>query len=509
MRQYFKFFIFINLCWFFTGLYGLVFNQSFIDEAKYIIKGFLILSGQVSYYNTQNFFYQHLPGTLLWFGAGQIIFGPSLLIARIQSFAISLLLPIFAYKLGSWLDNKLTGLLAAMLLVLTPVLALNYATATPASLIALLLTLGILFFFQKKYYWASFIFALLLIVKENFFPTLLLYLFFLPLFFEKKIPEVLKNYFIVFITLAVFFLPGIEEIMDIAKRLPFLNLFISMPSTEKTIVSFNWQKDLHNPGLYLKAIVNFWSAYSLWLIVFLGIILQFFYKLPKIKINLKNKNVCFLGILVIANLTIHILAAKESSPKAIVSYFSYFAPLAATLLAFFITRLIKNLKITEKLFFYIFIFLFISYSLPSLRDLTILTSPFKTPDILKLPENAQQLQNLIPENEKVIWLAEPITLYLAGRKTYYPLLNHYNFYKDNPNTLLVENLGFWNQEMLTNWFKESSLVIIDPSKLELLQQSTSGRKLLLFIQNNLNNYTLINNFNGLLIYQKNNFLSFN
>src|SRR3989338_5246181 len=78
--------------WVAAGIYSLIFNVSYIDEAKYIIKGWLILTGQVGYYTTSDFFYQHMPGSLLWMGLGQKFFGPSLLVGRLQSFILSLLI---------------------------------------------------------------------------------------------------------------------------------------------------------------------------------------------------------------------------------------------------------------------------------------------------------------------------------------------------------------------------------------------------------------------------------
>ena len=55
------------LVWLIIGIYGIFYNITYIDEAKYLIKGWLMTTGQVGYYSTPDFFYQHMPGSLLWF----------------------------------------------------------------------------------------------------------------------------------------------------------------------------------------------------------------------------------------------------------------------------------------------------------------------------------------------------------------------------------------------------------------------------------------------------------
>src|SRR3989304_8630071 len=117
-----------SLSWFLVGLYGVFYNISYIDEAKYLIKGWMITTGQVSYYSTPEFFYQHLPGGLFWFGLGQKLFGPNLLVARLQSLLLSGLIFYLTYLLAKALADKTVGKLGLMLLSLVPVVGLYYAS---------------------------------------------------------------------------------------------------------------------------------------------------------------------------------------------------------------------------------------------------------------------------------------------------------------------------------------------------------------------------------------------
>ena len=128
--------------WLVFSLYGLIFNISYIDEAKYLIKGFLLVSGKVSYYKTPEFFYQHMPGGLLWFGLGQKLFGPNLLVGRLQSLITGLLVFLLSYKLALRLGQKKAAVLTLMLLSLSPVVAMYYSSAVPKALSVLMLLLG-------------------------------------------------------------------------------------------------------------------------------------------------------------------------------------------------------------------------------------------------------------------------------------------------------------------------------------------------------------------------------
>ena len=115
--------------WVLVGIYGIIFNISYIDEAKYLIKGWLITSGQVGYYSTLGFFYQHMPGGWLWYGLGQKIFGPSLLVGRVQSFLVGLLILGLSFVLGKRLKDKKGGIYSLAMLSLGPVIALYYSAA--------------------------------------------------------------------------------------------------------------------------------------------------------------------------------------------------------------------------------------------------------------------------------------------------------------------------------------------------------------------------------------------
>ena len=119
MLQIKKFVIILFFAYLALAIYGLFFNYTFVDEVKYISKGYYILSGEVSFYNTAGFLYQHTPFSNLWFGLGQIIFGPSLLIARIQSLLLGLATLYISYFLAFFLKNKIAACLTLFFRVIS------------------------------------------------------------------------------------------------------------------------------------------------------------------------------------------------------------------------------------------------------------------------------------------------------------------------------------------------------------------------------------------------------
>ncbi len=174
------------------------------------------------------------------------------------------------------------------------------------------------------------------------------------------------------------------------------------------------------------------------------------------------------------NSFIHLLAAFSTSPNAIIAYFPYFAPLLAVIIALFLTDIFKKEILNKKKLSFLLLFLFICFSIPSLREATIFRFPSRKPDLIKINQSAKKIKEIIPEGEKVVWLANPMTLYLAGRRSYFPLINHVNFYRSDFNTQKVKKLGLWNEQMFLSWIKESNFVFLDPNKLKSLSQKAPG-----------------------------------
>lgn len=501
--------------WVLFGTYGIIFNHTYIDEVKYLFKGFLVTSGEISYYRAENFYYQHMPGVLLWFGSLQKLLGPSLLAGRIQSFFIGLLIIYFTLKLGQKIKNKLVGIIALALLICTPANILYYSTATPTSLIALLLVLGMIALYSEKYFIASIAFAATFLVKENFFYTLLLYIFFLFFRLRKKPKILIANIAGIIVFLALFMIPAHKEIGEVLLRIDPGKTFIRI--VQRTNITGYYPDKTIEIFPYLKGLVYLWSTYFPWIILAAGIVLLLLSK--KLSFAGKRKKIqffIFLNFVWILNLATHFVGTVASSPRALVSYLPYFSPLIALSIAVFLEQFFQKFKIKRSDFFYLFIFYFVFFGFPSLRDLRLHYYPLQKPDLIKLSETSKKLKQIIKKDEKIIWFSNSMALYLTGYRSYFPLINDINSFSTNPNTQEVEKLGLWNKEMINQWFNEADVVFVDPSRIKLLsQKQQAGKDTAKLIENRLDkdfyleeNLSYNLNSKALIIYKKKNSSSY-
>ena len=453
------------LTWLIIGIYGIYYNITYIDEAKYLIKGWLMTTGQVGYYSTPEFFYQHMPGIFLWYGLGQTFFGPSLLLARIQSFFVGLGV--------LWITYRLAGKKVLPLLALAPVAILYYSAAVPQSIIALVLLMAFYCLVKNRYRLATLAFSLSFIIRENFLFTLIIYWLWLMVIYRKNLKELLINYLISLTILAIFFLPGWPGTINILKNFPGVSRLLPVNAAEKTVLGLNRFVDF---GLkqYWQAIKEFGGLFFSFGLVGILALLR---AVKAGKIWPKDSRWRLLIVVTATNFVAHVWSAANLSPRAVIAYFAYSFPLIAIIF----TRWLGNKKIK----YYPFLLVLSLIGLP-------FASLFQLPDrpntISELDRSARALRPLVADKQKIVWLAEPISLYLAGKVSYYPLINHTNFYKSSNDTPTVRKLGFWNQEMMAEWLNEADLVVLDYNRLKIV----SDNNLTQIIENKVNNnYTFI------------------
>lgn len=432
--------------WLIVGIYGIFYNITYIDEAKYLIKGWLMATGQVGYYTTPEFFYQHMPGGMLWYGLGQKIFGPSLLAARIQTFLVGLLIMWFSYKLAKLINPQGKNLLA--ILSLAPVVILYYSSAVPQSLAALTLVLAFYWLYKNSYLWATAWFTLAFITRENFLFTLIIYWGYL-LIFQRKIW--LKNLALSLAIISVFFIPGWPGTINILKNFPGVSWLLPISAAEKAVLSLNWIKESFGLGKYWEAVTEFGVIYfSLFLVAVQSLISGYKNK----RLWIKDSRWRLLLIITSVNILAHTWSAYSLSPRSIIPYLAYSYPLLAVIMAV----LLKEQRIK-------FYKLLLIISLLGVNFASIFQKPTQPTMIETLNHSVKELQPIINDKQKIIWITEPMSLYLSGRISYYPLINHTNFYKPSSDTTTVKNLGFWNQTLLDQWLAEADLLAVDPSRL--------------------------------------------
>jgi|GEM_PF-3172135 4-amino-4-deoxy-L-arabinose transferase-like glycosyltransferase len=458
--------------WLVVGVYGVFYNISYIDESKYLIKGWLMATGQIGYYSTPEFFYQHMPGGFLWYGLGQKLLGPNLLVARWQSFAIGLFILRISYLLAKKIGNKKTGQLTLMILSLLPVVIFYFSSAVTQSLAVLFLLLAFLKLFDKKYLWGSFWLTMALVVRENFLFTLVIYLVWLFFHLNKRRGLWVKNLIISLGTLAIFIWPGYPGTLNILKNFPGVSLLLPVSQLEQNVLNIYWQSNLREFQHFVRALMEFGVIYYICFlaIAWIGWLMMKNWKQVIRYINSGVRQQMWLFFLFITgiNFLAHAWGAFKLSPRQIVSYFAYTAPMVVVIIASLITPFLDKKVMTRLSVLYLFLVLLIPVNI---RFASIYTPMSKKPALRLLNESINPLKEIVKDKDKIVWLTDPMSLYLAGKVSYYyPLLNHTNFYKPTEDTETTKTLGFWNDEMMQQWLEEADLVVIDSNRIKLLRE---------------------------------------
>jgi len=485
MKRINRFIVLVSLVWLIMGIYGIFFNISYIDEAKYLIKGWLIATGQVGYYTTPNFFYQHMPGGLLWYGLGQKLFGPNLLVSRIQSWLVGLLVFYFSFRLSKKLSGKAGALITIMLLSLVPVIAPYYSETLPQSLSALMLVLGFLCFYINCLSWATIWFSLAFIVRENFLFTLISYLLLISLKLRTNLRQLVIQWLVALTTMAIFMLPGWPGTVEVLRNFPGISQLLPVTQAEKQVLSLYWKEETINDWvLRIRAIASFLIIYHAWVLAIFWGLYQWMKskKISWFKNNQQKEFIWFLLFVVILNVLAHIYSAFQLSPRAIISYSSYIAPLGAVLIGFWLSKVcVCKAKQLNKIFISYILLLPLIFVGIKFSNISSLEKVW----LLEINKSVEKLKPLVKDYDHIIWINEPTVFYLAGKVSYYPLINHINFYKNSTQTETVKALGFWNMEMLNQWLKEADLVVVGDNKIKLLKESSQGIPLAEFLENKL------------------------
>jgi len=476
-----------TLVWLVLGIYGIVFNITYIDEAKYLIKGWLMATGKVGYYTTPEFFYQHMPGGFLWYGLGQKLFGPNLLVGRVQSWLVGLLVFYVSFLLGKKLAGKKGAVITLMLLSLVPVIGPYYSEALPQSLSVLMLILGFLFLYDgwvknrlSGFTWATVWFSLAFIVRENFLFTLVIYLFLISFKLRNSLIQLAWQWIAALITMGLFVLPGWPGTIEVLRNFPGVSRLLPVSQTEREVLGLYWRGEFVNDWvLRLRAVASWGIIFHAWAAaVLVGV--WHLVKHRKIKWfkNQRQKEFLLIMLLItLFNTLAHAYSAFKLSPRAIVSYSSYVAPLWAILLGFWLSKYLKPVLMKKVFVSYI---LFIPLIIVGITFSNI--SSLEKPWLLEINQSAKKLKPLVENSDKIIWINEPTVFFLAGKVSYYPLINHINFYKNSEDTRTVRDLGFWNLEMLDEWLKEADLVVIGKNKMKVLNQSSEGAPVAKFLE---------------------------
>lgn len=238
-----------------------------IDEARdmFITRGFL-RTGQLTYFNET--YMQHPFGFFLLIAASSLFFGMTDTAGRIVVIFAGTGTVIFTYLLGKELFNKLTGLIAAILLAFHPLFWFLTDRILNDVPMTFFITSGLYFFVRsekrkeaRSLYFSSFLFAFALLTKISsivILPSLLVYLYYKQEFKWVKDKRYWYALLILFLTFSTWM---IRNQISVGYAFPFDDYFGRLKPGEHNL-------DVQPFSYYIKNYNSTFRIYPLLLFLF-------------------------------------------------------------------------------------------------------------------------------------------------------------------------------------------------------------------------------------------------
>ena len=151
-------------------------------EAEYLALGNLVVRGELSLYQDE-MRGQWVPLPFYFYGISQLVFGPSLVAARLLSVGLGAIVVALIFVLATGWGGRLAGTVACALFATQGLVAGYFSTVHFAGLVAALHLVGIYVLFctdwPRRDLIAMAIFSVLFLVKPNYWPTIPFVLLFL------------------------------------------------------------------------------------------------------------------------------------------------------------------------------------------------------------------------------------------------------------------------------------------------------------------------------------------
>ncbi len=476
------------------GIVNILYMGSWLDEGKYLMKGFWYVTGQVHPYSIEDstgyvplFFYE-----LGWW---QKFFGIGHYSGRIFSFIIGLINLVTLFIVAREIfQNRFLAAISVMFLASNPIAVKYFCTATPYAIVSLisLLTFYVLLK-QNEFNWilsaalAGLGYFLLFFTRSNMVIGIVLFIIFQWSYAKKlKMRRVLVS--VGFITILTVWILSIfpVKLSYVAMDFPFLTpLLMKMGIlvdpyklvTENTISALKSSFGLSY--LYQSA----GALFSAYVIPYFPIVLLSLIGLyAAFKEKLLYKPIGFICIYFLLMSAGHFLGSQSYCIDCILPYSNYFLVFGALASAYAVFYLFREPVSSVKKYFnglkygLILIFCIVSF-LFYYKSLTYLISNPRNSYVSNVNNLAKQIQMNIPENEKILVIggSRPYAaqaVFLANRKLELSSINQYHSYyrlKDglSPDVQQktieqLEAMTNWTDLMMNNWIENKyNYIIID------------------------------------------------
>lgn len=450
------------------------------DESAYVVHGYLAASGQISLFQDE-MTGSRMPLPFWVSGWSQVVFGRSLLAARLVSLGIGVAAVCLTAALGRRIAGDWGGLLAAAFLVSQGVIVGYIATGTYHGLAATILLGGLALAMMDGQPWhriaGMMVLSLLFVTRTNLWPILpaaVLVLWFTARDWRER----------AWITLAATAVPATFFLWD-ARHLKVL-AYVPLARRLVRPLGYPLGWSLIDVPTYavsdrLRVAIRLGRMYEFWalaLIVLAALLIVCGRRGRPIRafVGDARTRLVAAGIVYI---TIFQVLMLWDWPKAIVAWFPSYAPLVPVLLGAGFALVLRDGGWRRGGRVAIGAALVLLLAAPAViirHPLLPAGSDAAARPMRELAAAAAHMRELVPPGARVFLLGDPLIPYLAGSAPYLQQIHSTNTLAVVQERSGIEKGGLWGDREMELWLlKDADYVVIQPQEVDYLATRRPGQ----------------------------------
>ncbi len=450
------------------------------DESAYVHLGYLAASGRIS------LFQDEITGSRMplpfWInGWSQVVFGRSLLAARLVSLGIGVVALWLTALLGRRIAGDLGGLLATAFLVSQGVIVGYLATGTYHALAAAILLGGLALMLPGGPPWhriaAAVLLSLLFLVRTNLWPILpaaVVVLWLIARGWRER----------VWVTLATAAVPAAFFLADPRHLKILAYVPIGRHLVRPLGYPLGWSLvDIPTPEASERfaAVVRFGRMYEFWmlaLVALAGLLVLGQWRGRPIGAFLRDGRVRLVAAAIVYITAFQVLILWDF-PKALVAWFPSYAPLVAVLLGVGFALVLRDggwgrsgrVAIGAAL-----VLLMVAPAVVIRHPLLPIGADAAARPMQDLAVAAARMRALVPPGARVFLLGDSLIPYLAGATPYLQQIHSTNTLAVVQERRGIEKGGLWGDREMERWLSsDADYVVLEPQIVDALATRRPGQ----------------------------------
>ena len=424
----------------------IIYRETWVDEFFSAFKGYLVLTGELVPY--RNGIFDYPPLVIPTYGLVHYLFGPNFYAARILSAVFFSAMAVFLFLTGRRLGGRWAGLGAVALVASNLLVVGNFVSATMYALAGFLLVLVVwveasVLSERKKTILASVLLALAFLARTNMIVAFLAYVGWLVLM--RVSPRRIASAVGVWSVVAAL---GYLSIFWFNPALAFAHFFIVFGSVGPLAwLPPSLKVGGAGIGMFLEVFAKTVKEYYGFLLLFsVSAALVLWERRTSVLVFLRAERAYALALILSAAFFI----THYGYPRIVgnVGYATYFIALMALVSTTAMARFLGPRRVWAALFAGVAI---LNLS-ANLYRTDVISHPGDESDFSRVERGAALLRAHTEKNDRILTFDNSLVhVFLADRRTFFPLMSRDFLYIANADTEKVRASGYYNLEMLKSW----------------------------------------------------------